>query len=92
MNHQRVYPDIVGLLSPCMCSAFGYATVAIIVCRMDLVHYTHLEGINPGSFLGQTLEKASNVTRIRLQIVCVCVPTTFRYITRSINFIVQWNN
>ena len=72
MNHQRVYPDIVGLLSPCMCSAFGYATVAIIVCRMDHVHYTHLEGINLGSFLGQTLEKAPNVTRIRLQIVRVC--------------------
>ena len=73
MSHQqRVYPDIVGLLLPFMCSAFGYATVAIIVCRMDHVHYTHLEGINSGSVLGQTLEKAPNVTRIRLQIVFVC--------------------
>ena len=40
-------------------SAFGYATVTIIVvCRMDQVlHYTHLEGINSGRCLNRALEK-----------------------------------
>ena len=51
----------------------------------------------PGSdklrnFFGLNLREAPNITRIRLQIVCVCVPTTFCYITRSTNFIIQWNN
>ena len=40
-----------------MGSAFGYATVAIIVCRMNQIHYTHLEAINSGMFLDRALEK-----------------------------------
>ena len=40
-----------------MGSAFGYATVAIIVYRIDHVHYTHLEAINSGSLLDRALEK-----------------------------------
>ena len=40
-----------------MGSAFGYATVAIIVCRMNQIDYTHLEAKNSGSFLDRAMEK-----------------------------------